>query len=71
MSAMDIHDSPTHISNHLARKKFHLQPRFTMVNRAFVQEVRTEKNGTHSVILTDGTRLRLSRSRRKLLTDLL
>ncbi len=45
--------------------------RSTMVNRAFVQEVRTEKNGTHSVILTDGTRLRLSRGRRKLLTDLL
>ncbi len=32
MSAMDIHDSPTHISNHLARKKFHLQPRFTIIH---------------------------------------
>ena len=29
---MDIHDPPTHISNHLARKKFHLQPRFTIVH---------------------------------------
>lgn len=45
--------------------------RSTMVNRAFVREIRTEKNGTHSVILTDGKRLRLSRARRKLLTDLL
>ena len=46
-------------------------PYWPMGNRSFVQEVRAEKSGTHSIVLTDGTRLRLSRGRRKLLADLL
>ena len=59
------------LEKELDPKEFLRIHRSTIVNCAFVQEVRAEKSGTHSVVLTDGTRLRLSRGRRKLLADLL
>lgn len=45
--------------------------RSTMVNTAFVKEVRLEKNGACSVLMAGGERLRLSRGRRKALSRLL
>jgi two-component system LytT family response regulator len=66
-----LSESLSSLEKELDPQDFFRIHRSTLVNRTFVREVRTEKNGTHSVILTDGTRLRLSRGRRKLLTDLL
>jgi two-component system LytT family response regulator len=45
--------------------------RSAMVNMAFVREVRSGKGGTHTVVLADGTRLRVSRGRRSALQHLI
>jgi two-component system LytT family response regulator len=52
-------------------KRFCRIHRSTIVNAAVVREVRTEKNGTCSVVLTDGRQLRLSRGRRSVISGLL
>ena len=44
--------------------------RSTMVNKDFVREVRLEKNGAHSILMAGGQRLRVSRGRRSVLSEL-
>jgi len=51
--------------------KFFRIHRSTIIHVKFIHEVRTAKNGVYSVLLTTGKCLKLSRSRRVVLTDLL
>ena len=51
--------------------KFFRIHRSTIIHVKFIHEVRTAKNGACNVLLTTGKCLRLSRSRRGILTDLL
>ncbi len=59
------------VQNRLDPRKFYRIHRSAIIHVKFIQEVRTAKNGTCTVLLTTGKCLRLSRSRRGILTDLL
>jgi two-component system LytT family response regulator len=63
--------SLTSLEKELDPQRFCRIHRSTLVNTAFVQEVRLEKNGACSVLMTGGERLRLSRRRRAALDRLL
>ena len=59
------------VQSRLDPRQFFRIHRSALVHVKFIHEVRTAKNGACTVLLTTGKRLRLSRSRRDILTDLL
>ena len=66
-----LSSSMTALMKQLDPRRFCRIHRSTIVNTTVVREVRTEKNGTCSVVLSSGRQLRLSRGRRGLLSGLL
>ena len=59
------------VQNRFDPREFFRIHRSAIAHVKFIHEVRTAKNGACSVLLTTGKCLRLSRSRRGILTDLL
>jgi two-component system LytT family response regulator len=59
------------VQSKLDPRKFFRIHRSTIIHVKFIHEVRTAKNGVYSVLLTTGKCLKLSRSRRGVLADLL
>jgi two-component system LytT family response regulator len=66
-----VRESMTSLEGKLAPRHFVRIHRSSIVNVERVREIRTRHSGGHTVILHDGTRLRLSRSRRGALRSLL
>jgi len=59
------------VQSRLDPRQFFRIHRSALIQVKFIQEIRTAKNGACTVLLTTGKCLRLSRSRRGILTDLL